>query len=158
MYLVGGSFGGDVNGAFTVTAGTPLLVPIFNELMVGFTGTGPNPMNFATGTPAAAAAFESLWRNNVTNLSLTVTDNATGAVTTTNALDDFAKTGWFTLDLGASGGSIPKCQSVGYWAVVDGLKPGSYTLDFSGASKAFDYQGGTNPAFAVHVTDTVTVV
>jgi len=160
MFLVGGSFGGDVNGAFTVAAGTPLLVPVFNVLMTDFTGTGPNPKNITTGTPAAARVYESLWQDNVTNLSLTITDNATGAVyTPTNLLDDFAKTGWFTLNAGDLG-SIPKSQSVGYWSVVEGLKPGSYTLDFGGSLKAFDdpAHGISQPAFSVHVTDQVTVV
>ncbi len=159
MFFVGGSFdnGSNINGAFTVAAGTPLLVPVFNLLLSGQTGSGPDPKNFANGTPAAAPGLESVWRDNVTNLSLTLTDNATGTVYTTNVWNDFAKTGWFTLDL-KDLGSIPQSQSVGYWAVVEGLKPGSYTLDFSGASKDFVYQGVDHPAFSVHVTDNVTVV
>lgn len=159
MFLVGGSFGGDVNGAFTVAAGTPLLVPVFNVLLTEFTGTGPNPKLFATGTPAAAYQYESLWRDNVTSLALTITNNATGEVSQpTNLFDDFAKTGWFTLE--GDFGSIPKCQSIGYWSIIEGLKPGSYTLNFGGTLKAFAdaAHGISQDALSVHVTDQVTVV
>src|SRR5262249_25543598 len=69
MFFVGGSFGGDVSSAFTVAAGTPLLVPVFNVLLAGFTGTGPDPKNFATGTPAAARLYEDAWKAHVSDLS-----------------------------------------------------------------------------------------
>ena len=154
MYLLGGSFGGDVANSFAVNANTPLLVPIFNILYAGFTGTGPDPKNFVTGTPAAAEAAKKAWVQDLTahgNMFLSLTDNGPGGATTIESFadilkNDYAQTGWFTLNLGDFG-TIPKCQSAGYWAVVEGLQAGhSYTLTF----------GGNLNGFAVKTVDHIT--
>lgn len=150
MFFIAGTFGGDVTREFDVPAGTHLLVPVLNNVVLQFSGKGPDPV---TGGKGAANIATTDWQKSVTNLFLTIDEKAVG-----NLQSDLVRTDWFSpgavqpnslIESFGFSGELGPAKSDGFWAVIKGFAPGStHTLDFGGS-----WNGGS-----VHIHDTIHAV
>ena len=165
MFFLGGAIGTPLTDPpqviareFNAPASKMMLVPILNFIALQFTGTGPNPKNIATGTPAAANELIKDWANSVTNLFLRIDGK--------DVIDfkqDFVKTGFFSAGTatpdslaGALGltGDLGHSKSEGFWAVLPGFAAGTtHTVEFGGSTATL----GTNTGYTIDVRDTIHV-
>lgn len=148
VYFIAGSFSGDVTRSFNVPAGTPLLVPVLNDIALQFSGKGPDP---ATGGKGAANIGIKDWQTSVSGLFLTIDGKPV-----TNLASDLVLTNFFSpgvvkpgsvADAFGLSGDLGPAKSDGYWAMLKPLSAGTHTLDF----------GGSGGGITVHITDTIMV-
>jgi len=149
MFFLAGTFSGNVERTFDVPGNKPLLVPILNDLVLQYTGKGPDPL---TGGKGAADQLLADWQKSVTSLVLDIDNHPVG-----NLQSDLVRTDFFSLGTVQPGsvaqafglsGELAPSKSDGYWAVIQGLAPGSHTIDFGGSSNAGSF----------HITDHIKVV
>ena len=163
MFFVAGTFGsGDYTRTIDVPANEPLLVPIFNDAALQYSGHGRDPF---TGGKGGGAQTEAQWLRDVSNVFLSINGQPVD-----NLQTDLVRTPWFSAGTVQPGsvaeayglaGAIAPSQAVGYWAVINGQPKGTtLTLDFGGSVTPLGphpspYPGG---AVDVHIHDTIRFV
>jgi hypothetical protein len=139
VFFVPGSLGGDVSLEFSVAAGTPLLVPVLNGIVIQNDGTG-NP--HTTDNKGAANQALTGWQTSTTDLFLDIDGHSVS-----NLHADLTRTDFFSIGFAQPGSliealadgidiskEIAPCKSFGYWEVIQGLTPGDHTLGFGGTA------------------------
>jgi hypothetical protein len=141
MFFIAGTDGGFAERSFTVPHAKPLLVPVLNQ----FDTLDPKSIinkvlaDFQTGVTDMFARIDNIPVSNLQSHLVRTDFFSMGTVrdhTVASAL-------------GAPiGADLSPTKSAGYWLVVDGLAPGSHTLDFGGS---------LSNGFSTHVVDHITV-
>jgi hypothetical protein len=155
---------GTVTRTFDVPHDTPILVPILEYAGIQYTGTGPDPKNTATGTPASANDQLHTWQKNVDSLFLTI-----DGVAVNNLFGDLVKTGFFDMGPVAPGsladalgltGELSHTKSEGYYALLNGFSLGSgdHTIEFGGTVGAYTLNGENVAGYTNHVVDHIHIV
>jgi len=159
IFFLGGSL--DPNGVvtrdFSIPNDTPILVPVLAYLGSQFTGTGPDPKNIATGTPAAANNLLHEWEKSVDNLFLIIDGVEIGDLS-----NDLVKTGFFDIGVPQPGslldesgviGDVSHSKSEAYFVVLGGFASGDHTIEFGGSA----IDPGTGKHYTNHIVDHVHV-
>lgn len=131
VFFLAGSFVGDVTRDVTVDAGTPILVPILNQLTFQYVGPGEK---------GAANQAQAEWMKSVSDLFLEVDGAAVR-----NLQADLVRTSWFGGEIQEGSlfesfgftGDLANANSVGYWSLLDGLAVGDHTIHFGGTAGSF---------------------
>jgi hypothetical protein len=153
VFFIAGTFGNPLNDpverSFEVPDGTPLLIPILNDIYITF-NTDEHPR---------ALANESLrdWKRSVEDLFLVI-----DGVEVKNLDSHFLRTDFFSPGRSEEGnllwdflGDLPPkedlfpSRSAGYWVMVEDLAPGEHTIQFGGT---------TSTGISANVIDTIFVV
>jgi hypothetical protein len=166
VFFIAGNFNGvptsPVDRTFTVPAGKPLLIPMISA----FDTEGP-------GIPATIPGWDKSFQEEVNRVmndwqhSVTSRFASIDGHPVSNTQSYLERTGFFSMgqvqpgslieSLGvAAGTDLPTTKSAGYWLMVEGLTPGTHTLDFGGSTGPNFVNGETS--FAVHVIDHINVV
>jgi hypothetical protein len=143
VFFLAGSFGGDATREFSIEAGTPILIPLLNNLAVQFTGEGEK---------GVANKMLADWKTDVTDLFLEI-----NGIPVENLQADLVRTDWFggvvqegsLAEYFGLSGDLDPSKSVGYWTVLDGLSEGTHTVSFGGS---------TSSGFSVNITNTIHIV
>lgn len=143
VFFLAGSFGGDATREFALESGTPILIPLLNNLALQYTGAGEK---------GVANHMLADWKTDVTDLFLVIdgipVDNLQADLVRTDRFGGEVQAGSLADFFGLSG-DIEPSKSVGYWTVVDGLSEGTHTLTFGGS---------TASGFSINITNTIHVV
>lgn len=147
VFFIAGSFGGDATRTFDAPAGKPLLLPVLNDVVLQFSGRGPDP---ATGGKGAANIALADWLKSVTSVFLTIDGEPV-----TNLQSDRVRSTWFSPGTAQPGsliesfgfsGDLGPARSDGYWAMLRPLAAGRHEIDFGGTASV-----------SVHIHDTIFV-
>lgn len=143
VFFLAGTFGGPVTRAFTVPAGAALFAPLLNNLALAPL-PAPQPKPNENQVPQLRTLFAAPTIDNAAGLHATLDG--------VSLLDSVARVKSPVFRLTGSedrflGPGSYTAVSDGYWLYLAPLPPGTYVLNFGGAS------GG----FSVDITDTITV-
>lgn len=156
VFFIAGTFGNPLNDpverSFEVPDGTPLLIPILNDIYITF-NTDERPRALANNSLGD-------WKRSVEDLFLVI-----DGVEVKNLDSFFLRTDFFSPGrpeegedgnlLGEFLGELPPeedlfpSRSAGYWVMVEDLAPGEHTIQFGGT---------TSTGVSVNVIDTILVV
>jgi hypothetical protein len=151
VFFVAGTFGGPAERTFSVPEGTPLLIPVLNNIGLAFD----------TDPPGEADRLLAQWEPTVSNLFATIDGEPVD-----NVESYFVRTDYFTPGTPQTGSllesvldrfNLPPTEDLypsraaGYWLMVEGLTPGEHTISYGGT---FVNEG---TPVTVSVTDHITV-
>jgi hypothetical protein len=163
VFFIAGTMGGSVDRTFDVPKDTPLLFPMISA----FDTEGPDIPATLPDYPPKPFQEEvnrvlNDWKHSVKSTFASIDGHS---VSSTQSY--FERTDYFSMgkvqpgslieSFGVKAGTdLSTTKSAGYWLMVEGLTPGTHTLDFGGSTGPNVLNGETN--FAVHVIDHITVV
>ncbi len=154
VFFVAGTFGGKAERTFTVPEGTPILIPVINNIA----------LTFDTDPPGEAEELLAEWEATVDPASLSAVIDGDPVE---NVEAYYVRTDYFTPGSPQEGSlleavlerfNLPEAEDLypslasGYWLLVEGLTPGEHTISYGGT---FSMNGGP---VSVSVTDHITIV
>ena len=170
---------GGPDATITVAAGKPILFPMVNIFDTEGPGLPPSDPGFQGSYDAASKRVTDLGQANITDAFAKITKDGHTLLNIRWPLSAFfaEKSDQFAIGVPQDGSylenllgsalplddaikDLPFSRSAGDWLMLNGLKPGTYTLDFGGSiAETQDPVTGSTvlPAFSVHTTDTLIV-